>query len=215
MSQNISLKDAERKVFTSRFQNGLWDIFIGCFLLQFSIAPLLSRTLGDFWSSVVFLPFYALVYLVLWLVRKYVIEPRVGIVKFGPKSVARMFKFNLVMVLALTFAFVLGILSFVQFDSIPGWIHTARFSLIFLIGFCIAAYTLDFSRLYIYGVLIALLPLIGEVLYVYLKAPHHGFPITFGITAGAIILAGLVMFVRFLQDHPIPMDHNSAGAELE
>ena len=215
MSQNISLKDAERKVFTSRFQNGLWDIFIGCFLLQFSIAPLLSRTLGDFWSSVVFLPFYALVYLVLWLVRKYVIEPRVGIVKFGPKSVARMFKFNLVMVLALTFAFVLGILSFVQFDSIPGWIHTARFSLIFLIGFCIAAYTLDFSRLYIYGVLIALLPLIGEVLYVYLKAPHHGFPITFGITAGAIILAGLVMFVRFLQDHPIPMDQTSAGEEFE
>ena len=196
MSQNISLKDAERKVFTSRFQNGLWDIFIGCFLLQFSIAPLHSRTLGDFWSSVVFLPFYALVYLVLWLVRKYVIEPRVGIVKFGPKSVARMFKFNLVMVLALTFAFVLGILSFVQFDSIPGWIHTARFSLIFLIGFCIAAYTLDFSRLYIYGVLIALLPLIGEVLYVYLKAPHHGFPITFGITAGAIILTGLPVPTR-------------------
>jgi hypothetical protein len=119
------------------------------------------------------------------------------------------------MVLALTVSLVLGILSLVQFDSIPGWIHTARFSLIFLIGFCAAAYFLDFTRLYIYGVLIALSPLVGEVLYVYLKASHHGFPITFGISAGLIILTGLVLLVRFLQDHPMPMDQTATGETIE
>lgn len=215
MSQKISLKEAERKVFTSTFQDGLWDIFIGCFLLQFAIGPCLSRKLGDFWSAVVFLPFFALVLLLLWLVKKHVVVPRVGIVKFGQWRVTRMIRFNIVMILALTVALVLGILSFVQFDSIPGWVHTARFSLIFLIGFCAAAYFLDFTRLYIYGALIALSPLIGEVLYVHLKIPHHGFPVTFGITAGLIFLTGLVLFVRFLQDHPVPTDQSAMEELIE
>ena len=215
MSQKISLKEAERKAFTSTFQDGLWDIFIGCFLLQFSIGPFLSPTLGDFWSSVVFLPFFALAFLVIWFVKKHVITPRVGIVKFGQWRVTRMMRFNAGMVLALTVSLLLGILSLVQFGSIPGWIHTARFSLIFLITFCAAAYFLDFTRLYIYGVIIALSPLIGEVLYVYLKASHHGFPITFGIAAGLVILTGLVSFVRFLQDHPLPTDQPTTEEPIE
>jgi hypothetical protein len=63
MSPQISLKEAERKVFKTTQNDGLWDIFLGCFLLIFVIAPYLSGTLGDLWSSVVFLPFWALVYL--------------------------------------------------------------------------------------------------------------------------------------------------------
>ena len=57
MTAEISLKEAERKVFKATFQDGMWDIFIGCIVLQFAIAPLLSSKLGDFWSSVIFLPF--------------------------------------------------------------------------------------------------------------------------------------------------------------
>ena len=215
MSQKISLKDAELKAFTSVFQDGLWDVFIGCFLLQFSIAPLLSRSLGDLWSSVVFLPFYAAVYLVIWLVRRHVITPRVGIVEFGAWRKTRMVRFNLLIMLVLTVALVLGMLSMVQFESIPGWVHMARFSLIFFTVFSIMAYFLNFTRLYIYGVLVALSPLIGELLYVNFKAPHHRFPITFGISAGLIILTGLVLLVRFLQDHPIPVDQTAAGERIE
>jgi hypothetical protein len=125
-------------------------------------------------------------------------------VKFGPYRRTRLIRFNVVIFVALAVSLVLGILSFVQFDAVPGWVHTARFSLVFLIGFCTAAYFLNFTRLYIYGVLIALSPLIGELLYVYLKAPHHGFPITFGITSGLIFLTGLVLFVRFLRYHAVP-----------
>lgn len=91
----------------------------------------------------------------------------------------------------------------------------ARFSLIFFTVFCIAAYFLNFTRLYIYGVLVALSPLIGELLYVYFNASHHGFPITFGISAGLIILTGLVLLVRFLQDYPIPVDQTATRETIE
>jgi hypothetical protein len=195
MSQKISINDAEIKAFTSTFQHGLYDVFIGCFLLQFAIAPLLSRSLGDFRSSVVFLPFYAVVYLILRFIRKHVIVPRVGVVEFGSWRKAKLIRFNVILFVVLAFALVLGGLSMVQFGSIPGWIHAARFSLIILTGFCLAGYFLNFPRLYIYGVLVALSPLIGEVLYKSLNASHQGFPITFGVSAGLIILTGLLMFV--------------------
>jgi len=99
-------------------------------------------------------------------------------------------------------ALVLGILSAANF-SVPGWIHVARFSLIVLVGSTLAAYMLGFTWLYIYGVLIALSPLLGEWLYVRLGVPHHGYPVTFGITTAVTLLVGLVKLYRLVRDYPL------------
>ena len=202
MSQEVDLKEAERKVFRSTFQDGLVEIMLGCIVLMFAIGPFLSPYLGDFWSSAVFLPFWAGVFCLLWAVRRQVVRPRVGMVEFGAWRRTRMLRFNLVMLIAGIAALSLGILSALSFSAVPGWMHTARFSLIILIGFCVAAYFLDLTGLYLYGVLIALAPLMGDALYVYLGVPHHGYPITFGLTAGCLILVGLAKFVRLLRTYP-------------
>lgn len=203
MSQ-VNLKEAERKVFRSTFRDGLVEIMLGCVVLMFAIAPFLSPYLGDFWSSAVFLPFWAGVFCLLWAVKRQVVRPRVGVVEFGAWRRTRMLRFNLAMLVAGIAALILGVLSALSFGTIPGWMHTARFSLIILIGFCVAAYFLEFAGLYLYGVLIALAPLIGEVLYVYLGVPHHGYPITFGLTAVFLIVVGLVKLVRLLHAYPRP-----------
>ena len=83
MSAQISLKDLEKNIFQKSFQDGLIDIQIGCVVLMFAIAPLLSPFLGDFWSSMVFLPFWALIYLGVKEIRKKIIQPRVGVVEIG------------------------------------------------------------------------------------------------------------------------------------
>jgi hypothetical protein len=83
MSEAISLKQIEKKAFKSTHGDGLWDILLGCFVLMFAVAPLLSARLGDFWSSAVFLPFWGGVYLVIRFLRKNVVAPRVGTAKFG------------------------------------------------------------------------------------------------------------------------------------
>ncbi|MBN1148861.1 MAG: hypothetical protein JXA78_16485 [Anaerolineales bacterium] len=204
MSQQISLKEAERRVFTSTFQDGLWDVFLGCFPLQFAIAPLLSTFMGDFWSSAVFLPFWGLVYLAIWLLRRHLVAPRAGVVKFGPERIKRLRKFSLVMLVANVTVFLLGILVVLNFSALPGKIYPILFGSFMLAGFSLAAYFLDFSRLYIYGLLIALSPLVGEWLYTFHGAAHHGFPITFGFTSIVMILTGLAVFVRFLRGNPVP-----------
>ena len=204
MSQKISLKEAERKAFRFTFQDGLWDIFISFFPLQFAIGPLLSPIMGDFWSSAIFLPVWGLAYLAIWLVRKYVVKPRIGMVKYGSARRLRLARFTLIMLLGNLAIFALGIVVYVNFATLSGVLIAVILGLFWLIGFSMAAYFLDYPRLYFYGLLLSVSPLVGEWLYSTYGVAHHGFPVTFGFSAGVMILSGLVTFVRFLRDNPLP-----------
>ena len=211
MSQKISLKGAERKVFSTAINDGLWDILLGCFFLIFALAPFLSTRLGDFWSSVVFLPFWLLVFLIVQWLRKHMVTPRVGVVKFGQARRTKLRKFAVVMLAVNVIVFIFGLVAAMSFGRVTGQIYTITLGLIFLIGFSVAAYFLDFNRLYFYGLLVGLSFLGGEWLWARGYASHHGYPITFGTTAGIMILVGLAVFVRLLHDNPVPTEEIPSG----
>lgn len=206
MSESVSLREAERKTFRTTFEDGLTDLFLGCVTLMFVLGPFLS--LGDFWSSFVFVPFWALAYLFIRWLRTNVVKPRLGEVRFGPFRKARLSKFSRVALAICTVAFVLGIFSAAKLDW-PGWVHMSQFSLLVLIGFSVAAYFLDFTRLYVYGVLLALALPFGEFLYTQFGVPHHGYPVSFGIPAAIMFGVGLAKFLRVLRCSPSPVDENS------
>ena len=203
MSQKISLKEAERKAFTTAYQDGLWDIFIGCILLPPVIAPFLSDRMGNFWSSAVFVLFWGLVWLAIWQVRRSVVAPRIGLVRFSLARKAKLGRLQILLLGISIGALTLGVFPVEESNYLVNWPNAFIFAPMALIGFCIAAYFLDFRRLYAYGVLVASSPLIGELLYRHWSAPHHGFPITFGVTATIMILTGLVLFMRLLHDRPV------------
>jgi len=206
MSQQLSLRDAERKVFSITYADCLWDIFLGCFFLMFALAPLLSRSLGDFWSSVVFLPFWGIVYLLIRWLRRNVVAPRIGRVRFGQPGRTRLVRFNLFMLGFNLLALILGIVVATRFGSVPGQMTSIGFGLLLLIGFSLAATLLGLSRLYIYGLLVGLSPLVGEWLYTHHNASHHGFPITFGAAASIMFLVGLALFLRLLRENRLPFE---------
>jgi len=209
MSEKISLKDAERKVFQSTFADGLWDVLIGGFALEFSIAPLLSESMGDFWSSVVFLPFFGLVYLAIWLTRKYVVTPRLGKVSFGLVRKKKLARITMVMLVINSLIAILGIVAALLVERTAGGrtggifgLFPTALGLFCLLGFSFTAYLLDYSRLYFYGLLLFAAPIVGEWLYQNHGVSHHGWPVTFGVAAAIMILAGLTTFVRLLLENP-------------
>ena len=202
MDDPISLKSTEKKVYRSTVADGLWDIFIGVVVLEFAIAPLLSSRLGDFWSSVIFLPIWLLVYLAIKIIRKKIITPRIGTVKFGKPRKQKLMRFGIIMVIINLVIFILGFLVFLYFDHVSGALIAGIFGLIVMAGFYLAGSMLDYPRLYIYGSFLLIAPLIGEWLYSFHGASHHGYPIVFGTSSGLMILIGTITFIRLLKEHP-------------
>jgi len=212
MQDPLSIKTVERKVFRTTFADGLWDVLLGCFVLEFAIAPFLSKYLGDFWSSAVFLPFWGLVYLGIWLTRKYVVAPRIGVVSFGKTRKQKLSRFRLVMLVTNVLALVLGIIVFLTFTKEPlarfsglYFLYPAVFSVSALLFLSAAAFLLDFPRLFIYALLLFAAPPIGEWLYQRYGAIHHGFPIVFGFSAAVMILTGLSLLIHLVVTTP-PVD---------
>ncbi len=172
----------------------------------FSWLPFTLAQAWEIWSSAVIIPIWGLIYLVIWLIRKYIITPRMGVVKFGHMRKTRLMKFTIMMVVFNVIALILGIIAAINFAKLPGQVISIMFGMLLLIAFSLAAYFLDLSRFYIYRLLVGLSPLIGEWLWSHGYASHHGFPITFGITAGIMIIIGLIIFFRLLHDNPLPSE---------
>ena len=206
MSQPISLKEAERKAYRAVADDGLWDVLLGCFVLLFALAPLLSEPLGDFWSSMIFLPFWGLVYGAIWLLRRRVLAPRIGRATLGRARRARLSRFTRVLLAVNVLALILGVIVALNYASVPGLLVAGLLGAALLIAFTFAAYLLDFPRFYVYGLLLGLSPLVGEWLFVNGYAPHHGYPVVFGFTAAVMILTGLVVFVRLVLANPVPAE---------
>ena len=209
MQEQISLKQAEQKVFKTAVNDGLWDILVGGFLLQFAVAPLLSTSLGDFWSSAVFIPFWGMLFLLIWLLRKYVVAPRIGTVKFGPARRRELSKFTIVMLIMNLIAFFAGLYFAFNAEFKSGWTVAATFAVPVLLMSSAAAYFLNINRIFIYGLLTVLAFFIGEWSFVTYQTAHHGFPITFGTLSIAVFATGVTIFTRLLKNNPLPeIDNN-------
>ena len=164
MAEKTSLKDLEKSMFRVSIQDGILDIQIGLMLLMFVLPIYLSERLGDFWSSVVFLPLWIIVIFGFRAYRKKVVQPRVGKIQYGTYRKKRLMRMNIIILVFNIIALLLGVLSFIEFKEVSGWIVSARFSIIILLGFSLAGYMLEFPRLYLYGLLISTAPVIGEYL---------------------------------------------------
>jgi len=208
MSQNKTLKAVDRKIFKTYFEDGLLDMFLAAFVLMFAVGPFLSGPLGDFWGTLIFLPFFGMVYLVLWYIRRRVVTPRIGSVKWGEMRKKKLRTGTTIMFVINVIFLFLGMVSFFM-PIASGYTISIRFSAMMLILFTAAGYMLDFSFLYVYGILMALAMPVGEWLYQTAGFSHHGYPVVFGTLSGIMFARGLYKFITLVKETPLQVEEQT------
>jgi hypothetical protein len=183
---------------------------IAGFAAMFAFAPLLSGRMGDFWSSVVFIPVFAVVYFAARAVRGRIVLDRVGAVEYGPHRKRRLRKFRFVLGAVNGIALILGIVGWLAFERgvVQSWLFPVVLSVIVLAACSTAAYFLEVPRYLLYGILLAAAPLAGEWLFRHDLAAHHGYPITFGVAAALMVIGGLLRFFRVTSGRSVDVGHS-------
>lgn len=190
MAKDVNLKEIQRNVYMSFFQDGLWDIFLGLFILGWGLAIL---TGGTYLPGVLF----ASLYFSAWGVKKWLTYPRIGYVRFSEISRRRITaRFVILGVVVL----LIGVMAAVLWGigTRPRWLAD-YFPLVFngmlAVVVCIVAYWARANRFYLYAVLIFL----GAVFHLWL-----GIPWEFGFigAGGIIVIIGVVILINFLHKYP-------------
>lgn len=204
----IDLVETERRSFRSATDTGLWDIGVAAMASMFAVVPFWSASLGDFWSSVAYVPVLLVVFLALRWVRDRYVMPRVGVARFGAYRRARLRRFTAVMLVVNVVALALGVVAAFRFDAGMSWAYPFAFGLSILVMFSAAAYFMEIPRFFFYGLLLIGGSLVGEELFRRGQVTHHGYPVVFGSAAVVIATVGLVRLLGVLR-RVVPADGGS------
>ena len=217
MSQEIDLKQIERKAFRSTYQDGLWDIYIG--LVVIFMALYMYRPEGGYsaWNNIIFLAGYGVISLIFWAGKKFITLPRMGQVKFGPMRKKRGLYLAIALGIVVLINIGLVILTALgwanpeqaaQLNTIlldRGWMDIAVAligSMLVGVSMILVAFFNDFPR----GYYIAFMASLAVFLMIWLNQPIY--PFLLGVL---IVLPGVVLLIRFLSKYPLPQQEAFHG----
>ena len=184
---NQNLRQLEKKAFTSFFQDGLIDLFVGFSFVLYGLLMVLN------WHPFVSLAFLPIIFI--WPMKKQFTVPRMGMVRFSQKRYVKISKTALV-------SLVLGMAVFVFALFLSTHQSLADYRL-FLLGFCIGflplmgALLTGIFRYLFYAPLLSLTFILERYI-------PGSYPWNFLILGLVIMFIGLVLFNRFLHQYPIP-----------
>jgi hypothetical protein len=197
-----NLKNLEKKVWRSTFQDGFWDIYFGLIIMGLGLAPLgrflgLPETIGvlmlvfswDMGACLVFI-----------IGKRYISRPRIGFVKFGPirKKRNKLLVVFLVINVGLTIiVFIFTLLGIFQV-SLPGYMVMLFIGLLFITTpFSFIAYFIQLKRVYLYALLGGLGLFFSELLNPIIDAPFD-YILVFIPFGGMILVFGIIILIHFL-----------------
>ncbi len=201
----IDLKGLERNAWSSYFQDGLTDFNFGILLLAIAIQDMCKGFIenGLLRILISFTGIAILGVLVATLARLFITAPRLGRVKFSMKRRRKGWHLSVILgvLVLLTVLMVLVTALANRYPDtwgriMPSGLGMPAFVAIFVGGiFALIAWFIDFWR----GYLIAFLYAISIFLAMWLDAYW-----VFWISGSLVTVTGIVLFILFLKNHPIP-----------
>ncbi|MBU0757615.1 MAG: hypothetical protein KKF44_06100 [Nanoarchaeota archaeon] len=187
----MDLKKIEKKTFINAlYQDGIFDFILGS---VFFIIGIEFLTGADF-----LIPLGFIVLVIGWAVKKKIIEPRIGKVKFSAKRNRSIMHAVLVLVISVFFGMIFIFVANSGIGNIP--IGAIIIPLNILVVFVLIAYFLGYDILYLYAFLLAS----GVAGFEILKSRAFTNPYFLIVPSGIIMLIGMIKFIRFMMKYPHP-----------
>jgi hypothetical protein len=190
MHENVDLKHITKKVYMSYFQDGLWDILLGIYLVGWgvSIWQDLVAVMGGMWVAI---------YFAVLGVKRMVVYPRSGYIKLNE---ARKQQMRMVILGVVLFVLGFAVLGIFAAGNRPEWLDDYfMFLLITMMAVVIAVlgYWWRVTRWYIYGLIV----FAGGAAQQWLNMPLE---LGFFIPGGIVGIYGISLFIGFLRKYPKP-----------
>lgn len=207
MNDKRDLKELERKVWISTFQDGFWDIYFGLIIMGLGLAPLgrflaLPEIIG---VLMIVLSCDLLAGLVLMLGKIYISTPRIGYVKFGQdrKKRNKLLAVFLGINVGLTvITFIFTLIGMFQLQ-LPGYMVMLVIGLLFITTpFSFIAYFIQLKRVYLYALLGGLGLFFSEILNPILNSPFNDL-LVFVPLGGLILIFGIIILNNFLSKYQL------------
>ena len=207
MTTNTDLKQLERKAWTSFFQDGLLDIFMGLVLVAVGFPAMLPGIfITGLSQDVAGAVLMVLAFLPYWGGKRFITVPRTGRAEFSRARKSRQTKAAVIYAISAVAGAIVFLMTMLGLrSSPPAWVQSLGVEGFLALGIGgwmflilgLGSYFTDYTRGYVIAALYAL-GFGGKVLL------HN--PITFIIAGMLAVLMGLVVFVRFLRTHPKPSE---------
>lgn len=205
INQVDSLEKLEQKAWRINFEDGTFEIYLGIIIISF--APQLS--LFDILPipiNVLLGPIIIGFALALFLLsKKYLIKPRIGIVKYGRKRKKRKQKTVFILTINMLLLFMIFLLTSSGFWddlNVPWFLELLFIQSIFVtLPLCLVAYYLQYNRLYIIAVLMGSSIFIAGLSSTFIIPPFN-FLFVFVTIGVLIILMGVISLTKFLRKYP-------------
>ena len=189
MQKDADLRKLIRRTYLSFFQDGLWDIFLGLFILGWGVGMLTDMAyLVGGW----FICFY----FIIWGLKRWLTYPRIGYVKLGDREQKIRMGISIVLGIMVLIGLVFAI-AFIT-DERPQWLMD-YFPLLFsgMLAVVVSGISLSLGayRFLVYAVMIFVA---GSI--------HQWSDIEWAYTfigAGSLIgLIGVIVLIRFVRRYP-------------
>ncbi|MBN2603280.1 MAG: hypothetical protein JXA91_04015 [Candidatus Thermoplasmatota archaeon] len=205
MTENINLKELERKAYRFTFKDGLYDITYGSLLISFAVAPILREIIYLGYIIFMVLPAPLIIILGKWFIT----IPRIGVVKFNQNRTKSQRKIGILIFILLPLTVAMVIFTALGMFNIELGLYIVPVGagLFALILLSTIAYVMDYTHFYIYAVSIGLGIPLAELLKPIFGEPLH-YLISFGISGIIILIYGLITLIKFVQKYPIPKEDN-------
>jgi hypothetical protein len=210
MTEQLNLKEIEKRAFRSTYQDGLWDIYYGLIVVFMSIFIYQPETGYSVLNILLGLGGIIISFLLFRAGKRMITLPRMGMVKFGEIRQKKNHRMSIIQGF-----FVLILVALIVFTSlglfnsqIGSWLnkvlgdHSRSLLIVAGIGSLIVgssmivmSYFRDFDR----GFYISILMAVAVFLMIFLNRPW--LPVVIGLV---IIIPGVVLLIRFISRYPVP-----------